>query len=279
MKKVLALIQLMRPLNIIQGAIAVLVTATLFTPFPSLKLLLIGIAIVTCYSGAGNALNDYCDYQIDRINRPERPLPSGRVSRPLALTWASLLFISGTLLGLGHNQGPLLGIILFALVLLISYSLFFKRLPFIGNFTVALILGMTFLFSAALFGDWRKGIPPAFLAFGFNLIREIVKDMQDIEGDRAVGARTLPIWLGLEPTRNIVLAAIGLLCVGALLPYWLGIYGRYYLWVVLILVDLPLLYVMLALWRDSSSRNCGFLARILKGDVFFGLLAIYLGKF
>ena len=279
MKTIAALIKLMRPLNLLQGSIAVLVTGTLFAEFPSLATVLVGIAIVCCYNGAGNALNDYCDYEIDRINRPTRPLPAGLVARWTALLWAILLFVIGSGLGIIYGQGPLLLIMGIALLLLVAYSLYFKRLPLIGNFVVAVILGMAFLFSATLFGEWRKGLPPALLAFGFNLIREMVKDMQDIEGDLAAGARTLPIRFGLKRARNIVVGALALLILGTFLPYWLGVYGRYYLYVVIGLVNLPLLYVMLAILRDYSSRHCGQLARILKGDVFFGLLAIYLGKF
>lgn len=279
MKKIWALLKLMRPLNLFQGSIAVLVTATLFDPFPPLAKILIGIVIVVCYNGAGNALNDYCDYEIDRINRPERPLPAGEVSRKSALIWAGLLFAAGSILGVIFGDSPLLLIMLVALILLITYSLWFKQMPFLGNVIVALILGMAFLFSATLFGDWTKGLPPALLAFGFNFIREIIKDMQDVAGDMAVGARTLPIKFGLKGARNVVIGATAPLIISTFLPYWLNVYGKYYLWVVILLVDVPLLYVQIAIWRDYSSRKCALLARILKGDVFFGLLAIYLGKF
>lgn len=256
-----------------------LVTATLFATFPPIGSIVIGIIIVICYSGAGNALNDYCDYEIDRINRPERPLPAGMISRKGALIWAGLLFAVGTGLGIIYGDQQMLMIMAVALILLVTYSLWFKQLPILGNVIVALILGMAFLFSATLFGDWTKGLPPALLAFGFNFIREIVKDMQDVAGDTVVGARTLPIRFGLKSARNVVIIAIVLLIISTFLPYGLGVYGKYYLGVVLFLVDLPLLYVLLAIWRDYSSRNCALLARVLKGDVFFGLLAIYLGKF
>jgi len=279
MSKIWALVKLMRPLNQFQGSIAVLVTATLFETFPPLGNILIGILIVVVYNGAANALNDYCDYEIDRINRPERPLPAGMISRKSALIWAILLFAAGSILGLLYGDPQLLLIMMVALILLVTYSLWFKHWPLVGNVVVALILGMAFLFSATLFGDWTKGLPPALLAFGFNFIREIVKDMQDVAGDVAAGARTLPIKYGLKGARNVVVVATALLIVSTLLPYQLNVYGKYYLGVVIFLVDLPLIYVMMAIWRDYSSRRCALLARILKGDVFFGLLAIYLGKF
>lgn len=279
MKKLFALFKLMRPLNLFQGAIAVLVTTTFFPQMPAWWRILIGIGIVSCYSGAGNSLNDFCDYQIDCINRPNRPLPAGLVKRSTALYFAIILFIVGSLLAIPVGSLGLLLIMALALILLITYSLIFKRLPFLGNFVVAAILGMAFIFSATLFGDWRIGLPPAFLAFGFNLIREIVKDMQDVQGDEAVGARTLPIKYGLKNARSFVVGAIIILIIVTIIPYWMGIYGKYYLWVVLIAVNIPLLYAAVSIYHDYSSQNCGRLARLLKGDVFFGLLAIYLGRF
>ena len=169
-------------------------------------------------------------------------------------------------------------ILTLALLGLILYSPLFKRSPLWGNLVVSGILGLAFVFATSLFGDIRKGIPPALLAFGFNLIREIVKDIQDVEGDRAVGACTIPLRYGIRPARNLVML-ITLLLIGlAPLPYWLGIYGRLYLVVLMIAVEFPLLFVLYSIYRDSSPRNCGRLSAILKADIFFGLLAIFLGS-
>lgn len=280
LRKLWNLLKIMRPLNLFQGAIAVLVTATLFPQFPRLETILWGMLIVLCYTGAGNTLNDYFDYEIDKINRPERPLPAGNISRGMALLWAVLLFMVGTLLGLlGPKSLELLVIMGIALVLLITYTPLFKPLPLLGNLIVAAILGMAFIFSAALFGNWLIGLPPALLAFGFNFIREIVKDMQDIEGDAAIGANTFPIKVGLRFSSRVVAILILVLILGTFLPYLLKVYGHYYLGVVIFLVDIPLIFVVISILRDWSPTNCGRLAQILKGDVFFGLLAIYVGKF
>lgn len=247
--------------------------------FPSWYRLLIAILIVWTYTGAGNALNDYCDADIDRINRPQRPIPQGLVSRRAALAISIGLFVFGSLLALPLLTLPIAVIMLFAMMLLISYSTTFKVLPFWGNVVVSLILGMAFLFGASVFGDIQRGIPPFLLAFGFNLIREVVKDMQDIDGDRTVGARTVPLRYGIDTARRLVILLTLLLMIGALLPCLLNIYGRLYLVTLIVAVELPLLYVILSIQHDASSRNCARLAALLKGDVFFGLLAIYLGKF
>ncbi len=279
MKKGLAYLRLMRPLNLFQGAIALLVTGTLMKPFPSWGLLGLAVVIVWSYTGAGNALNDYYDAEIDKINRPNRPIPRGLIPRNNARTFAVFLFGLGSLSVIPILKIDLLVIMGIAMLLLIMYSVYFKVRPFWGNFVVSLILGMAFLFAASIYGDIRKGIPPFFLAFGFNFIREIVKDIQDMEGDRTQGARTIPLKYGVTAARNIIFFLTFLLMIGALLPFFMDIYGKYYLLTLLVAVELPLIYFIFSLFRDSSAINCGRLSGLLKADIFFGLLAIFLGRF
>jgi len=279
MKNVLAYIRLTRPLNLFQGGIAILVTGTLMNQFPDWTLILFAVGIVWCYTGAGNALNDYCDAEIDQINRPERPIPQGIISRRAALFFAIGLFIIGTLLAIPLMTPALTVIICAALLMLTSYSLYFKVRPIFGNLMVSLILGMAFLFAATVFGDIRIGIPPFLLAFGFNLIREIVKDIQDMEGDRAVNARTIPLTIGISSTRISIFLMTIILMTGALVPYFLDIYGKFYLLVLIFAVEFPLVYFLYSFSRDSSAENCGRLSSLLKTDIFFGLLAIFLGRY
>lgn len=271
--------RLMRPLNLFQGAIAILVCASLMNGFPPWRIVLLTIAIVWLYIGGGNSLNDYCDSEIDRINRPTRPIPSAQVSRSGALIFSIILFTIGTIFSIPVLNLEVATVLFVSLFFLVTYSTLLKGKPFLGNVIVATILGLTFIFATVIFGDISKGVPPAFLAFGFTLIREIIKDMQDIEGDRAAGANTFPLKYGLDSSKHLVSILTILLITGALLPYILNVYGNFYLLVLIFTVEIPLLFVIFSIQRDCSSRNCFRLSSILKGDIFFGLLAIYLGKF
>ncbi|MBN2600952.1 MAG: geranylgeranylglycerol-phosphate geranylgeranyltransferase, partial [Candidatus Marinimicrobia bacterium] len=226
-----------------------------------------------------NALNDYCDAEIDRINRPNRPIPQGCISRKEALVFAVGLFVLGSLLACPILSPELSIIVGVALVMLIGYSLYFKVRPLFGNLMVSLILGMAFLFAATVFGDIRKGIPPFFLAFGFTLIREIVKDIQDMEGDRTVNARTIPLSIGIPSTRRLIFFLTVVLMIGAPIPYYFDIYGIFYLLVLIFTVEIPLVYFLYSISHDSSSENCGRLSSLLKADIFLGLLAIFLGRY
>ncbi len=279
MLKLYAYFRLLRPLNLLQGAIALLVMATLMDSFPAWNVILCAVLIVWCYTGAGNALNDYYDAEIDKINRPERPIPQGLVSRNGALRLSIVLFLIGSATAIPFLSKELIVIILLALFFLITYSPFFKMRPFWGNVIVSAILGMTFLFAASLYADLTRGIPPFCLAFGFNLIREMVKDIQDVSGDHACGAQTMPLRYGTTFTRRVIILCTVLLMVGALVPYGLGIYGKYYLLTLIFGVEIPLGFFIYSLQKDSSAANCARLAAFLKGDIFMGLLAIFLGKF
>lgn len=269
----------MRPLNLLQGAIAILVCATLMEQFPIWWKILLTIAVVWVCTGGGNALNDYCDSEIDKINRPKRPIPMGLVSRKGALIFSTLLFISSLLFAIPIWDLQVAIVLGIALLFLITYSLFFKMRAFVGNLIVSLILGMAFLFGAIVFGDILKGLVPFFLAFAFTLIREMVKDMQDVEGDRALGVNTLPMKYGINTSKHLVTIFTFLLMIGAIFPYILNVYGKFYLITVIFTVEIPLLYVIFSIQRDTSATNCSLISSVLKADIFFGLLAIYLGRF
>ncbi|MBL7136074.1 MAG: geranylgeranylglycerol-phosphate geranylgeranyltransferase [Candidatus Marinimicrobia bacterium] len=279
MKTLVAYVRLMRPLNLLQGAIAILVCATLMEQFPIWWKILLTIAVIWVCTGGGNALNDYCDSEIDKINRPKRPIPMGLVSKKGALIFSTLLFISSLLFAIPIWDFQVAIVLGIALFFLITYSLFFKMRVFIGNLIVSLILGMAFLFGTIIFGDILKGIVPFLLAFAFTLIREMVKDMQDVEGDRALGVNTLPMKYGINTSKHLVTIFTFLLMTGAIFPYILNVYGKFYLITVIFTVEIPLLYVIFSIQRDTSATNCSLISSVLKADIFFGLLAIYLGRF
>ena len=279
MKTLVAYIRLMRPLNLLQGAIAILVCATLMEQFPIWWKILLTIAVVWVCTGGGNALNDYCDSEIDKINRPKRPIPMGLISKKGALIFSTLLFISSLLFAIPIWDLQVAIVLGIALFFLITYSLFFKMRVFVGNLIVSLILGMAFLFGTIIFGDILKGIVPFLLAFAFTLIREMVKDMQDVEGDRALGVNTLPMKYGINTSKHLVTIFTFLLMTGIIFPYILNVYGKFYLITVIFTVEIPLLYVIFSIQRDTSATNCSLISSVLKADIFFGLLAIYLGRF
>ena len=281
MKTLLAYFELARPLN---GIIA-FISAWLGGVFASQgkmeniinpRLLLVSVSALALLS-AGNAINDYCDYDIDRINRPRRPLPSGRIRRVNALIFAIVLTVIGIWLGALINRNAT-GIAILVFVALVSYAFWLKRTPFVGNLVVSGLTGLTFIAGGVAIDSVQGTLIPAIFAFLFTTAREIVKDIEDIEGDLKNSVKTLAtlnpriaVWTAISFMTSVILFSP--------IPYLFGWYSSHYLIAVLIGVDLVLIGLAIRLCQDASRESCASIQRWMKWDIFVGLGAIYLGTF
>ncbi|MBN2110046.1 MAG: geranylgeranylglycerol-phosphate geranylgeranyltransferase [Methanosarcinaceae archaeon] len=226
-------------------------------------------------TGAGNAINDYFDIEIDRVNKPERPIPSGRIGLTVALYFSLALFSIGTLFAFLIN--PVCGIIALAnSLLLIYYAKVLKRTAFVGNLAVGYLTGSTFLFGGAVFFE-NGGLESVFVLFLLatlaTVAREIVKDIEDTEGDKMDGARTLPIVIGQK--RSAYLAAIiGLIAVLASpLPYLQSFMSIRYL----LLVAVADLLFVIAVCEILGKGDPGKSSRMFKMAMAFALLSFIAG--
>lgn len=185
-------------------------------------------------TGGGNAINDYFDREIDAINRPDRPIPRGDVSSRLALWFSITLFVLAVGLTL-LLPWLAIAIALINLVALVAYTEVFKGLPGVGNVVVAYLGGSTFLFGgAAVGGDLSTVVVLFALAASATVAREIVKDVEDVAGDREEGLRTLPIAIGERRSVWIAVAFVAAAVIASPLPYYpLGTLGLPYLAIVI----------------------------------------------
>ena len=279
MHPLLAAVKMLRPLNLVLGALAVLITAALMPAWPTWSAIGWAIATVLPFNAAANALNDYFDYPIDKVNRPDRPLVSGALPREAGWLLAVVLFVAGALAAFQLPPAAQRIALLIALPLMVLYTPVFKGLPLVGNAVVALILGLAFLFAGAAFGHLELMWAPFGLAAGFNLLREVVKDVEDVAGDAQAGVGTFAVRWGVSGGIKLALILTLLLMFSCLLPYILEVYGTTYLVAVIIGVELPLLYTFVYLDKHPNPVGAGWVAKVLKVDILAGLLAIYLSKF
>lgn len=279
MSPLVAAVNLLRPLNLLLGALAVLISAALMPGWPAMSALLQAIVVVASFNGAANSLNDWYDYPIDRVNRPHRPLASGALPREAGWLLALILFVAGALAAMQLAPAARHIAIYIVLPLLILYTPLLKGLPLVGNLVVAAILGLTFLFAGAAFGHLGIMWVPAGLAFGFNLLREVVKDVEDVAGDAWEGVGTFAVRFGTPAGIKMIFVLTIFLMLGSLLPYILGVYGVTYLAALIIGVEFPLLYTLIYLFKHPNPEGCSWVAKVLKVDIFLGLLAVYLSKF
>ena len=161
---------------------------------------------------------------------------------------------------------------------LTSYAIWLKRVPFVGNLVVSGLTGLTFISGGVAIDSVQGTLIPAIFAFLFTAAREIIKDLEDTEGDLKNSVKTLAI---LNP-QLAVKTAIGFMVLVILftpIPYLFGWYSWYYLLVVVLGVDLVLIGLAIRLLRDASRESCAAIQRWMKWDIFVGLGAIYLGTF
>ena len=269
-------IKLARPLNVLIGGVSIFVGALLTGILEPLQTLLYAIASGMFITGAANAINDYYDYDIDRVNRPERPIPSGEVTRSGALIYAVILYAAGISLSIPLGRAGIL-IALTASYGTYRYSAAYKRMPLVGNLVVAFISALAFIYGGAAVGRIKEALIPAGFAFFFHLGREIIKDMEDAAGDEASGASTLPLAYGEKRALAAMTISFVILIAFTFLPFLFGDYGLIYFFTVFVGVDTVLIYTLFSAWSDSSKTNLGRLSKLLKADMLVGLLALYLG--
>lgn len=269
-----------RPVNSFVAGIAAIVAYLIDTGtvIPESLLLFFIVALITA---GGNVINDFFDAEIDAINRPDRPIPSGSVSRGAARGFAITLFLAGILVSFFTN--PLcIGIAIFNVVLLIAYAAKLKSTAFIGNIVVAYLSASIFLFGGALngFDGLVLIIPIAAITFFAMVSRELLKDAEDVKGDRAGGADTLPIRIGVKKTSELALITSVLAVAASFIPYfWWGIW---YLAGIIVVDIIIIIAVLRALGCETpgcvkASNASNFLkAGMFASLVVFTLSAVFL---
>ena len=269
-----------RPANAVVSGVTAIIAYLIATGtvIPSTVLLLV---IVTLITAAGNVINDYFDADIDRINRPERPIPSGSVSPMAARGFAVTLFLSGLLVAI-FTPSLCLFIAVINTLILVLYAAKLKSMPVVGNAAVAYLTASIFLFGGAFAGGDALVLmlPLAAITFLATMAREILKDAEDVEGDAEGGADTLPIRIGIRSTSRIALGFALAAAVASVVPYlrW----GSWYLVGIFIVDILIILAVIRTLpcqtpacvkaTRSTTLIKTGMFAAL----VVFALSAIFL---
>ncbi|MBN1785863.1 MAG: geranylgeranylglycerol-phosphate geranylgeranyltransferase [Candidatus Methanofastidiosa archaeon] len=265
---------LSRPLNILVASIAIFISAFMTKEMNyKVTYAILSVALITA---GGNAINDYFDFQIDRINKPKRPLPSGRASPRGAYIFSIVTFCMGCIAALFINL-PCFVIAVSASLLLYFYAKTLKNSGFPGNLTIAALTGMAIVYAGISVSSIENVFYIATFAFLINLGREIIKDVEDYEGDNALGARTLPIKYGMK--RAISIATIPLLVMFLVtpIPYLTGLYNIYYMTIIIIGIDIPMLYLISKLLAEPTVRNAERTKSILKVMIIIGIVGLYLG--
>ena len=170
-----------------------------------------------------------------QINRPRRPIPSGRILRRDALIFAIILGIIGIWLGALINRNAT-GIAILVFLALMSYAFWLKRTPFVGNLVVSGLTGLTFIAGGVAIDSVRGTLVPAIFAFLFTAAREVVKDIEDTEGDLKNNVKTLAV-LNAQLAVKTAIGFMLLVILFSPIPYLFGWYSWHYLVTVILGVE------------------------------------------
>jgi geranylgeranylglycerol-phosphate geranylgeranyltransferase len=275
MKKAVALYKLARPFNGFSGALAVFLGGYVARTGDWLNVFL--AAVVTfLVTGAGNTWNDYLDVEIDRINRPDRVLPSGQVSRRAALIFALTLNAVALVIAAFINPASFI-VAVVASAILYLYSWKLKSTVLLGNLTVAIISAMSVIFGGIAAGNWRPTMPLAVIIFVAITGREILKTLADYEGDLRQRVRTISTAWGRRPARIFFFVIASLTGWIMLLPHLLHMYKPVYAYIVAFGVYPVILYALVKVTRYSSGRQLERVSQLMKLDFLIWFVAVVLG--
>lgn len=245
-------------------------------------------------ASAGYIINDYFDLNIDRINKPEKNVVDSVISRRWVILWHLLLSLAGivaTAIAVSFQKWYLILANVVCVILLWLYSTSFKRQLLIGNIVIAILTAWTILilffsqvpYNAAFNSPDEvtvKFFRVAFLYAGFafiiTIIREAIKDVEDMEGDRRYGCKTLPIVAGVTATK-IYTAVWIVVLVAALVVLQLYILQFQWWWAILYLtfgVIIPLLYLFVKHYKAKSSQEFAKLSSLTKWITLAGILSM-----
>ncbi len=269
---------IIRPINCLITFLAIIVGGLICTGDNHISFdLFLAAFIGFIITAAGNSMNDIIDIDIDKINRPQRPLPSLKLTIRQAWILFVFLLITSLVLSLIINYLAFL-IVLLSNALLILYSFSVKKVPIFGNIVISFLTAYAFIFGGMVVGNVREAFIPAIFAFLINLIREVVKDMEDIDGDKLVGVNTFPITFGSKASKNVVFAVSSILILFTFVPFLFQLYKIEFFLIVMIIVNPVLVYIVKSLFEDSSRQNLRRLTALLKLNMVIGLIAIFVSK-
>ncbi|SFC32979.1 geranylgeranylglycerol-phosphate geranylgeranyltransferase [Spirosoma endophyticum] len=236
---------------------------------PTIWLLSISTA---CIAAAGYIINDYFDVKIDLVNKPKRVVIGRYLKRRVAMGVHQILNIVGCLIGLYLSKWIFL-VDVISVSLLWFYSAQFKRQPLIGNLIVSLLTAFS-LITLAIYYRHNVGmlLIYALFSFGITLIREIIKDMQDIRGDARFGCRTLPIVWGLRRTKYLLYVLIGAFLISIFLIA--SALHNVRLNFIFLLLLLPLAWLTYQLVLADTRRDFGYLSSLCKLIMLLGVVSM-----
>jgi len=276
-----AFLRLMRPVNCLMMGFAVVVGAALVGEnvfsWDALVLLFLGFFVGFFLTGASMVVNDIVDREIDAVNEPERPIPSGAVSLRQAQVFAIFLCVVGFALGMATNLESFF-VAVVALLVTVIYVVWGKRTGLFGNFLVSGCVVIPFIYGTFVVGRefGEASLVCVVIVFLSNTGREVTKGIVDVEGDMQKNVRTIAVrfgsWVAAVVAAVFYVSAVVL----SVLPWKLALVSFWFVPFVLI-CDFGLIVASILLVRDFSRENARRVKNLVLLCLVFGLFAFLAG--
>ena len=299
MSSIKSFVQIIRPLNCALGGfslyVGIMITMGKDFLFKNLFLISIGCIVVFLISAGGFVINDIYDLEIDKINQPQRILPSNKISLQTAWMYAFILFLVGLLLSIYSltlpatlNVGllpPIMTVI--GIISLLLYASLFKKLGLIGNLVIIGLSTIPFFIGGLVAGGIiSRAVFPVLIVLTVQYAREIIKDVDDVKGDVAASdfIINLPTLIGVKKTVLLGRFLLLLTIIITILPFTTNLFPYFKSWGVAYLAvtaDIICLYSIVLLTGSdeiliSKSKK---VKTYLKVAIFFGLIGLALNSF
>jgi 4-hydroxybenzoate polyprenyltransferase len=230
------------------------------------------VAATVMIAAAGYIINDYYDIKIDLINKPDRVVIGKTITRRYAIFFHTAISFTGVATGLLINWK--VGAINFASgFLLWLYSNNLKRQPLIGNLVVAILTGLSIFLLSFLYEQYLPLVMTySLFAFFMTLIREVVKDLEDMKGDTTFGCKTLPIVWGIRKTKYFLYGVISFFSIVVL---WLDYQELKISWVYFIpLLFVPMSVLVFRLVKADTKKEFYQISQLCKVIMLLGICSM-----
>ncbi len=280
-------IEITRPINCLMGALTVvigLLNTRSNVPLDKLTInIILGVFTYIFLAASGNIINDVYDIEIDKINRPERPIPRGSISLKQAKELFFLYLFIGIILSLVNTLILSLPLINLALAFFFGfmawvYAKWGKKSGFFGNIIVGVSFSIGLVYGAYL----NTPIIPPYIfyffitAFSLLVAREIIKGCEDIEGDKNHGVKTLAIKIGIKSSRNISVIFVLLAVMFFILPIFTTILNFFFFIVFMVIGLIEVGYIIVLMFTsDLRKEDLKKISLLLKIAMFLGLIAFF----
>jgi len=227
---------------------------------------------------AGNIVDDLVSTNLDRSIRPSQSSANGALSRHYAFVLGLILNLVAVVLAASVNMSlAVMAVAAIGLLYLNNYQL--RKVTLLGNLVVSLLAGLTLVAGGmAVDLQFAFDLPGPLIGFAlvvlFSMVREIVKDVQQVEQDRAAEIKTLAVVASPQKALLAALIIFAVLVIVSFIPVLCGWFGDWYKIIAIYVVELPLLAFLIFLWGDPSPSMLKVSSVLLKVSMALGLVAL-----